>query len=591
MMKIKLEIIHSVKLKKIFVMKHIYFFLSLFLSTLAYGQATDLYFSMYGEGSSNNKFLEIYNGTGSDMDLSIYKVELYTNGDTTVTHSLSLSGTLPAGDVYVIAHASADQTILNAADTTHTVCYFNGDDAIVLKKNDNPLDVIGVVGERPSSGGWDVAGVAHATKDHTLVRKPTVCSPTTDWSASAGTDENSSQWNVLARDGGWDQLGSHNGCSNAPTLLITSPSNNQVFSPETTAVDVEFQVTNFTVAQSGGDGYIVYTVDGGTPQDKYNTDPIHLTGLTQGTHTVELELVDNNGHSLNPAVTDEVSFIIASYTQVANLTDLRAGTLGDYYEITGEVILTAGEKFSSYLKAFVQDANAGIMIYDRHDVIDPTQYSIYDGITGLKGKLTEYRGTLELIPTVDPGPSSSGNTVTPQTVTLSDYKNNREDYESELIKIVSVQIDPDNDTQFQLNHNYDLYDANDTIVLRVIFTALEGKTIPTDALDVTGIGGEYRGNSQIYPRDENDLEQAQSIIKNEIPGLRVYPNPVTNGVVFIQTPDNEAKKVEIIAISGKTVYSATLDANGKIRISLEPGVYMIKVIERNKTGMAKLLIR
>ena len=30
-----------------------------------YGVATDLFISEYAEGSSNNKYIEIYNGTGS----------------------------------------------------------------------------------------------------------------------------------------------------------------------------------------------------------------------------------------------------------------------------------------------------------------------------------------------------------------------------------------------------------------------------------------------------------------------------------------------------------------------------------------------
>ena len=55
------------------------------MASLSFGQATDLYFSKYGEGSSNNKFLEIYNGTGASVDLSNYSVELYANGASTAT--------------------------------------------------------------------------------------------------------------------------------------------------------------------------------------------------------------------------------------------------------------------------------------------------------------------------------------------------------------------------------------------------------------------------------------------------------------------------------------------------------------------------
>ncbi|MDP6772483.1 MAG: hypothetical protein QF704_17380, partial [Anaerolineales bacterium] len=46
---------------------------------------TNLFFSEYAEGSSNNKYLEIYNGTGAAVDLSAYSISTCSNGcnDTT----------------------------------------------------------------------------------------------------------------------------------------------------------------------------------------------------------------------------------------------------------------------------------------------------------------------------------------------------------------------------------------------------------------------------------------------------------------------------------------------------------------------------
>ena len=571
--------------------KNIFLLISLLSGIFSYGQATDLYFSKYGEGSSQNKFLEIYNGTGADVDLSIYSVELYSNGSNTATNTLNLTGTLAAGDVYVIAHASADPTILNAADTTSTVTYFNGDDAIALLKNGTPLDVIGEIGVDPGSG-WAVAGVSNATKDHTLVRKSTVCSPTTDWTASAGTNAQDSQWTVLAQNAGWSDLGSYNGCSSSPSLTITSPADGEVFNPETTDITIEFQVDNFNVAQSGGDGYIIYTVDGNPPQNKYDTNPIQLTGLSQGQHSVIMELVDNSGNPFSPSVSDQVDFSIASYIQVPDLATLRAGNIGDYYEVTGEVFITGGQQGSSSFKAFVQDNTAGIMIYDPNNIIDVTLYNVYDGVTGAKGRLAIYRGMLELIPTVDPGgPSSQGNTVNPQVVSISDYVTNREDYESELIQITSVEIDPDGDTQFQMNTNYDLFASGDTITLRVMFSDLAGDQIPSGVLDVTGIAGEYSGNPQIYPRDETDLQQSQSIYGNQIEGLQVYPNPVSNGYVYIYSDGNFERKIEVVDLSGKTVLETVMSGNGKLMLNLNTGVYLMHITENNRTSTVKLSVK
>ena len=44
-----------------------------------YGVATDLFFSEYAEGSSDNKYLEIFNGTGNDIDLSLYAISSCSN--------------------------------------------------------------------------------------------------------------------------------------------------------------------------------------------------------------------------------------------------------------------------------------------------------------------------------------------------------------------------------------------------------------------------------------------------------------------------------------------------------------------------------
>lgn len=69
--------------------------------------ATDLFISEYIEGSSNNKAVEIYNGTGSPVSLANYQVMVFPNGSTTPS-TISLSGTLAHGDVYVVAHPSAN---------------------------------------------------------------------------------------------------------------------------------------------------------------------------------------------------------------------------------------------------------------------------------------------------------------------------------------------------------------------------------------------------------------------------------------------------------------------------------------------------
>ena len=107
--------------------------MALGLSSTLFANCDDLFFSEYIEGSSNNKAVEIYNPTASAIDLSAYSVELYSNGASSAGSTLTLSGTLASGDVYVIANSSAVTDIQNVADTTSGVANFNGDDALLLK--------------------------------------------------------------------------------------------------------------------------------------------------------------------------------------------------------------------------------------------------------------------------------------------------------------------------------------------------------------------------------------------------------------------------------------------------------------------------
>lgn len=146
---------------------------------------SDLLISEYVEGSGNNKALEIFNGTDHEIDFAAggYALALYANGATTPNNTYVFSGSLATGDTFVIANASASGAILEKAQATSTVTYFNGDDTLILYKNFDTatktgtvVDVIGVLGADPGSA-W---GSSVKTVDQTLVRKSSVHTGNTD---------------------------------------------------------------------------------------------------------------------------------------------------------------------------------------------------------------------------------------------------------------------------------------------------------------------------------------------------------------------------------------------------------------------------
>lgn len=142
-------------------------------TTVVTSNATELFFSEYIEGSSNNKALEIINNTTNPIDMSIYSLKRQVNGSGLWSTPLSLTGTLYESSVYVIVNSSIaltcyDKTTANIS-TAADALLFNGNDPVGLFKNDVLIDIIGLFN----------GGLADFAKDVTLRRKSTIISPNT----------------------------------------------------------------------------------------------------------------------------------------------------------------------------------------------------------------------------------------------------------------------------------------------------------------------------------------------------------------------------------------------------------------------------
>lgn len=206
--------------------------LSFFSATFSYAQnCSQLFISEYVEGSGNNKALELYNPTGSAIDLSGYRIERFSNGSGTSSSGgvLNLSGSIAANSAFVIANGqitstptspacdSMLQAMANQLDGVYPApTYMNGNDAIGLFYGTDMIDLLGKIGDASisSADGWgnefpyDGSVGAVWTENHTLIRKPTV---------QAGVSSNpsvfivSNEWDSLPQNT-WSNLGTHS-CS------------------------------------------------------------------------------------------------------------------------------------------------------------------------------------------------------------------------------------------------------------------------------------------------------------------------------------------------------------------------------------------
>jgi uncharacterized protein len=259
--------------------------LAFVLAPGAHAASNDLFFSEVIEGSSNNKALEIVNDTGAAVDLNAaaYNVQMFFNGSTTAGLTINLTGTVANGDVFVLAHASAVQAILDQADQTNGAGWFNGDDAIVLRKGTTVLDVVGQIGIDPGTE-WGTG--LTSTADNTLRRKLSITGGDPDGS---NPFDPSVEWDGFATDT-FDGLGQHLAGPVVATCPTVTVSQGTAGSGQVSATDADGRVISLAVtsvtpppvsgsislgpttpaAATGGTATATLTVDAATPAGTYS---------------------------------------------------------------------------------------------------------------------------------------------------------------------------------------------------------------------------------------------------------------------------------------------------------------------------------
>ena len=198
---------------------------------------SDLFISEYVEGSGNNKCLEFFNPTNETIDLSMYELQRWSNGEGGVTDATQLIGELPPLTTWVLVNGQTEdvdlgggqispycdpdlQQLADQLDNPYPApTYMNGNDALVLVKNGTtPVDIFGKPGENPgvawtdnpdanfiSVSGVDTLAGAWLTSNHTLRRKYEVTSGVIAPPVAFNT---LLEWDTLGINV-WDHLGQH----------------------------------------------------------------------------------------------------------------------------------------------------------------------------------------------------------------------------------------------------------------------------------------------------------------------------------------------------------------------------------------------
>ena len=305
---------------------------------------SELYFSEYAEGSSNNKYFEIYNPTASAISLSGYTVYLSGNGGS-YTNTFTSGASIASGDVYMISTNQLDSATQTLADTAMgypSVAHFNGDDALILVNGTDTIDVIGVPGVDPGSS-WTVG--TGSTANHTLVRKATVDMGSTDWTTGAG------EWDVYASNT-WTYAGSNSSNCIVTPKNVTFQVDMSNVSASFTNVYVSGTVNNWSgnsnqLTDADGDGVYEgtlslmpgsyeykFTYDNWTGQETLDPVADATCTLTTGTFTNRYSTIGNADTTLPVVCWEECAACVGptdfAVTFMVNTANITVGTNGLY---------------------------------------------------------------------------------------------------------------------------------------------------------------------------------------------------------------------------------------------------------------------
>ncbi|MCB9234633.1 MAG: HYR domain-containing protein [Bacteroidia bacterium] len=271
-------------------------------------QTSSLIISEYVEGSGLTKYVEIYNGTGSAVNLANYSLRLYANGSATPTtvSSLAAGGTLASGQTVVFANSGA--TAYTGTSFPIAAVNWNGNDAFDLFNTltSQQVDIFGQIGVDPGTQ-WSVGG--NVTADQTLRRRSNVTSGNTV--NGAGFPTLGTEWNSFANNT-VSGLGTHS-LTNNVVLTVTDNNGNQ--STCTAGVTVEDNIAPVALCQdltiqlsagtNNGDGSASITpqqVDNGS-NDACGIESLALDNtsfscgdVSTSPNTVTLTVTDVNGN-------------------------------------------------------------------------------------------------------------------------------------------------------------------------------------------------------------------------------------------------------------------------------------------------------
>ncbi|NQT96323.1 MAG: lamin tail domain-containing protein [Candidatus Marinimicrobia bacterium] len=472
-----------------------------------------VFISQYVEGSSNNKYLEIYNGGTAAVDLEAegYTLARDDNANMDFTYAVlsdwgSLN-TIPAGDVIVLA--AYEHTLYTSPDTVlsyNSPVHFNGNDAVALLKDGVVVDIVGELGN----------SVDHI-KDMTLTRNSNITqgNPTftwTEWTQSAQNDISG--------------LGTHSVGGPSFENVVVTPD----FILDNTAINVQVDVIpsdGGAAMASGviayGDGFLNILVMFAVGDTWFGQIP---ASATTGNMIFEFifRMTDASSNQYESAVQ---SLMIGSTTStpIADIHTNITSLIGSISTINGNMSIGTGLLAVDWTSAYIQDASGrGLNLYTSSTDLDlplGTEVTII-------GEVDQYNTTVEIKDFLYLVTSSESTIPNPAAVTVAEAVANPLDYEGTLISLTGEVTA---NTAYSTATNLTINDGTGETTIRIYTTTGIDATqyMVGQTFTFIGVGSQYQDAFQVLVGYEADTYLA---VEDEFTGTPAtfalnpaYPNP------------------------------------------------------------------
>lgn len=235
----------------------------------------------------------------------------------------------------------------------------------------------------------------------------------------------------------------------------------------------------------------------------------------------------------------------------------------------GKVIktVTAGEN-TGY---FIQDGTGawnGLFVYDCSGMFELWENQIYT----FTGRVEEMDGLTTLTNITNFNESGTVDSIVPQTISTNQFG---EAYESVLVRFDNVLC-----TQANAGDGYYLIKSQGTEqTVKVVDFIFNPQLLQAQHYNITGLGYYYDGEFLLCPRDENDIEEINSIEKILVsPSIALYPNPCVH-TINIKIDSFGNNTIKIFDTKGKLVLKQAAYGN-ETCINVEDfseGLYFVNI--------------